>query len=342
MLLTRDQFRTAIFARDKHVCVVPECSATAKDAHHIMERRLFDDGGYYVDNGASLCEVHHIEAERTVLTTEALRAWCKIQTIVLPSHLYADETYDKWGNIYLGNDQWLRGELFNDLSVQKILHDKLHSFTRYVKYPRTYHVPWSGNMNDDDRMLPDMSSFIGRKVLVTEKMDGENTTMYCDHIHARSVNSSGHPTRDWVKNKWATIRYEIPEGWRICGENMYGTHSIKYEDLPSYFLGFSIWNERNECLSTDNTFEWFDLLGIVSVPPLFNGLYDEDRIRALWTPDKAEQHEGYVIRVADAFTYRDFRSSVAKFVRPNHIQTTKHWMSGQRIEKNVTSKEGIK
>ncbi len=52
--MTRDDFRNAVFARDNHRCVI--CGEPAKDAHHILERRLFPDGGYYLNNGASLCE----------------------------------------------------------------------------------------------------------------------------------------------------------------------------------------------------------------------------------------------------------------------------------------------
>ena len=43
-LLTRDNFRESVFDRDNHKCVF--CDKHAKDAHHIMERRLFNDGGY--------------------------------------------------------------------------------------------------------------------------------------------------------------------------------------------------------------------------------------------------------------------------------------------------------
>ena len=45
MLLTRDQFREGVFKRDNHKCVI--CRAPAVDAHHIIERRLWTDGGYY-------------------------------------------------------------------------------------------------------------------------------------------------------------------------------------------------------------------------------------------------------------------------------------------------------
>jgi len=45
-LLTRDEFREGVFARDRHTCV--NCRKPGVDAHHIMERRLFPDGGYYL------------------------------------------------------------------------------------------------------------------------------------------------------------------------------------------------------------------------------------------------------------------------------------------------------
>lgn len=64
-LLNRDEFRNGVFARDGHRCVI--CGEPAQDAHHIVERRLFSDGGYYLDNGASLCGKHHIMAEETTL-----------------------------------------------------------------------------------------------------------------------------------------------------------------------------------------------------------------------------------------------------------------------------------
>jgi len=61
-LLTRDDFRVRVFTRDGHRCVI--CGAEGKDAHHIMERRLFDNGGYSLDNGATLCENHHVRARQ--------------------------------------------------------------------------------------------------------------------------------------------------------------------------------------------------------------------------------------------------------------------------------------
>lgn len=115
MLLTRDKFREGVFERDGHKCVM--CDQPAQDAHHIIERRLFADGGYHLDNGASLCGEHHLEAERTTLSPQELREVIGITKPVLPEHLYRDQEYDKWGNPMLPNGTRLKGDLFNDGSV---------------------------------------------------------------------------------------------------------------------------------------------------------------------------------------------------------------------------------
>ncbi|MFP3728090.1 RNA ligase family protein [Priestia filamentosa] len=197
------------------------------------------------------------------------------------------------------------------------------------KYPRTYHLPWSSGKTADDKVLKNTSHFHGEEVIVTEKMDGENTTIYQDYIHARSIDSKDHPSRHWVKMLQANIGYQIPEKWRICGENLFATHSIHYSSLQSYFCVFSIWNEKNECLSWDETVEWCALLQLQTVPVLYQGIYDEDKIQSCYTKTSlyGGEQEGYVVRKASSFHYDNFKNSVAKFVRKNHVQTDEHWMN---------------
>ena len=106
-LLNRDEFRNAVFKRDGYRCII--CGDEAKDAHHIIERRLFFDGGYYLCNGASLCERHHIEAEQTTLTCDNIRLKAGIDNVVIPEHFYSDYNYDKWGNILLATGLRIKG-----------------------------------------------------------------------------------------------------------------------------------------------------------------------------------------------------------------------------------------
>jgi hypothetical protein len=326
-LLTRNEFRDAVFARDGQRCVV--CGSPAVDAHHIIERKLWPDGGYYLDNGASLCGDCHLKAESTEVSCEELRLRCSIPRVHLPDHLSSGDSYDKWGNQILPNGQRMRGELFDDASVQKILAPVLHLFASRVKYPRTYHLPWSPGKTSDDRTMEAPNEAFGdAQIVVTEKMDGECTTMYRDYLHARSVEYAPHPSRDRVRALHGAIAHDIPEGWRFCGENLYAAHSIAYDALPAYFLLFSVWNEKNECLPWEDTVLWAQLLGLSIVPLLYQGTWGEGIVRAL---DGAEQsklgglREGYVVRLAGSFHYRAFRRSVAKYVRKDHVTTDEHW-----------------
>lgn len=331
-LLTRDQFREQTFARDNYKCVF--CDSPAVDAHHIMERRLFSDSGYYLNNGASVCEKHHLLCEQTVISLEEVRDACGITKAVIPSHMYQDQQYDKWGNPVMPNGTRLKGELFYDESVQKILKigGVLDSFTHLVKYPRTYHMSFSPGMTDDDRMIPNMSAFEGKRVILSVKFDGENTSMYTGDFHARSVDSKNHPSRNWAKRIWSQICGDIPAGWRICAENLYAQHSIAYNDLPSYLLAFSVWNDLNVCLDWDTSLEWFDMLSLDHVEVAYDGIYDEKIIRKICESSNWETCEGFVLRTADSFHYGDFKKCVAKYVRKGHVQpSAHHWQRGETI-----------
>ena len=211
---------------------------------------------------------------------------------------------------------------------------------RQYKYPRTPHLPWSPGATFDDIKANSMPSFIGRRVIVTEKMDGENTNLYRDSLHARSLDSRHHPSRNWVKAMHGRMQHKIPEEWRICGENLYAKHSIFYPSLPSYFLAFSIWDQSNTCLSWDNTLLWAQDLGLAMVPLLYDGIYDEASLRKL-TVD-TENQEGYVLRLASAFPYAQFSSSIAKWVRPHHVQSEAHWMHSSIVPNQLRSHKSPK
>ena len=194
----------------------------------------------------------------------------------------------------------------------------------YYKYPRTPHLPWSPGCNPDDIQLTSTAKFDGMQVIITEKLDGENTSMYREHIHARSLDSQHHPSRTWVKAFHAQIAHHIPSGWRLCGENLYARHSLAYEDLASYFYVFSIWNETNICLSWQDTQGWAEQLGLELPLVLYEGLWNEELVKNL-SLDLTTQ-EGYVVRTRDTFAYTDFERNMAKWVRADHVQTDQHWM----------------
>lgn len=197
-----------------------------------------------------------------------------------------------------------------------------------VKYPRTYLLPFSpsGPSTSSDKIMKDCSCFDGEEVVVLIKYDGENFSLYKDYCHARSLAAPSHPSQTWIKNFHSSIKHYIPDGWRICCENMYGKHTIHYHNLPFYMFLLSVWNESNICLSWDETLEWSEVLGVPTPKQLYRGIWDETLVKQLYSPIiDGDECEGFVVRNVRKFPYGEFQENVAKWVRASHVSTDKHW-----------------
>jgi hypothetical protein len=202
------------------------------------------------------------------------------------------------------------------------------------KYPRTPHLPWSPGATSDDKVLKSLEPLLGMHVVASEKLDGENSTLTRSGFHARSVDSRHHVSRDWLARFHAEFAHEIPEGWRICGENLYAKHTLHYQALPTYFMGFSMWDERNWCLSWADTVGYFKMLGIEPVPVLWEGELTVAALKKIEAGLDLNVQEGFVVRPAGAFAFEDFGKLVAKFVRKGHVATDKHW-AHQQVVPNI-------
>jgi hypothetical protein len=203
ILLSRSQFSEGTQERDGHKCV--RCGRTATpdgriklDSHHIMERRLWTHprqfGGYFLDNGATLCDTAydkldgvwscHLMAGMTLISPDEVRQMAGIQKVLLPEDIYGDSPLTVWGDPVMPNGKRMRGPLFQDESVQKMLQlgGVLDLYTKYVRHPRTPHHPLSPkalskNMGDDT-VMPDW--MVGNRPITT-------TTCTCGHRISRAI-----------------------------------------------------------------------------------------------------------------------------------------------------------
>ena len=207
------------------------------------------------------------------------------------------------------------------------------------KYPKTPHVHWSTGTSDDKTLSDDDHFKKMNGVVVTLKMDGENTSIYPDGMHARSLESANHPSQSWVKQLAGNIGYQIKEGYRLCGENLYAKHTIEYNDLPSYFMCFSVWKGEHALSWYESTIIAKELK-IEVVPVIYNDYYNKEAIIKAFEPYK-DTHEGYVIRNDKGFEYKDFDKNVAKFVNPTFRQTLKestvHWATAPVVPNKLKS-----
>lgn len=219
---------------------------------------------------------------------------------------------------------------------------KIESMT--TKYNRTYHLPWSKGCTSDDKKSDNIDNLIGREIVITEKLDGSNSGITKGGAYGRS-----HAT--YTTNPWdieliklhLSIQNDIEEGLFIFGESLYATHSIEYTNLDSYFYMFGV-RQGNIWLSWDEIEEYSYLLDIPTVPVLFRGIVNSEKeLRDLveglvkCQSKLGGDIEGVVVRISDRFNDYDFKKSLQKYVRPNHVTTDTHW---QRNWKKAKLKNG--
>ena len=219
-----------------------------------------------------------------------------------------------------------------------------------TKYPRTYHLPWSPGSTSDDKKLPDVwfyaDGWPGSEIIITEKLDGENTCFTKYDVFSRS---HGAPTRSpWSRNLWDKdgllwkIKDKIGENEYVYGENLYGEHSIHYDKLPDYFFMFALRN-YNYWHNWDDVELVAETLGVKTVPVLWRGVIEtEPQLRRLVDQFMSEPStfgdtkEGVVIRKVNGFYDEYFSKNVCKWVRPHHVQTDEHWTKNWKKAKLLT------
>ena len=68
---------------------------------------------------------------------------------------------------------------------------------------------------------------------------------------------------------------------------------------------------------------------------MWRGNFDSRIIQETWSKENSDFKEGYVVRVTREFYINEFSKVVGKFVRKNHVQTSKFWMKEPMIENKL-------
>lgn len=167
-------------------------------------------------------------------------------------------------------------------------------------------------------------------------------------LFARSrVAPTKNPWANWLKPKCEQIKNDLKDfEIEICGENMYGEHSIIYSGLQNHFYVFAVRDVKHDMfLSWEETEYYAKLFDFETVPVIFK--VDEFNWRTanplrLQQPRTIEDiindimshsshlsndnlfvspKEGVVARIQEAFPSDMFYNSVFKYVRAKHVKT---------------------
>lgn len=347
----REQFRLQVAKRDGGMCKVPWCDEHVSpdpskpgDQHHIIERNLWDDGGWFPDNGVNVCPEHHQLAEEDEIPPQAFWLWAGVDAPQVPACVES-QAVDKWGKPF-----------------ETPPHESLRD---YHKYPSTRHLMpcyWQSarsaahtRTEHDDTELTSVDSFTGIELVVLVKMDGSNAMLVADSdepVRARNGRDAEHRSFDRLKQAyWDRGVYEtLDERYQVFGEHMTAKHSIHYgtEAPPAddVFQVFGVFDSRlNVWLSWDSVEAIADQIGFETVPVVGHYTFDGPNAAHEFTQQITtisesvidQGHEGTVVRSRYPFHYGQFPEKVGKFVRPNHVQTDEHWSEGTLIENQINS-----
>jgi hypothetical protein len=214
------------------------------------------------------------------------------------------------------------------------------------KYPRTFHFPFSPGTTSDDRIAKRFDALLSGNVVITEKLDGENTCLNQYGVFARSHTApTRNPWANYLWDTWNTLHRQLGD-LELFGESLYAVHSIRYSRLESYFYLFGI-RDGERWLAWEEVEFYAGVLGLLTVPVLYRGLAaalpgddglpPAEKLKASILGMVAEPsslsdptigttpREGAVARVARSFTTDEFPECVFKWVRKGHVQTDEHW-----------------
>jgi len=206
------------------------------------------------------------------------------------------------------------------------------------KYPRTYHLPWSPGASSDDKIAATIDQVIGCPIIITEKLDGENTCLNQQGVFARShAAPTQNPWSSYLWNYWNQLHFQLDD-LEVFGESLFATHSISYTGLQQYFYVFGM-RQGAFWLPWEQVILWAELMNLPLAPVLFEGvvnseqeletlidqlLQESSELESLEV-DQEVPKEGVVVRPIEGFKTEEFGEKVFKWVRANHVQTDAHW-----------------
>jgi len=221
------------------------------------------------------------------------------------------------------------------------------------KFPRTPHLfVVEGLEIRDDKVLSEQEcySFLNNTIILEEKVDGSNIGISFSNSGELLIQNRGnyifpesHPQfrliGDWAYSRLALLQEYISSDFIVFGEWCFAKHSIQYTSLPDWFLGFDVYNKKNnDFLNCEQRNQLFEKINIEIIPRFGKGKYSKRDLEKLLNQLKSNFYsgpiEGIYLRLEDS----EKLVKRAKIVNKQFIQDiNKHW-SKQELTNNKTSK----
>lgn len=212
----------------------------------------------------------------------------------------------------------------------------------FHKFPRTKHLINLGSATRDDLLVPetDKKLYYKEEVEICEKVDGAQLGLSIDEnykIHAQNrshyVNSKSHSQfkklDKWIDDHKDGLYTILDKNLILFGEWMYAKHSIKYTQLPDYFLAFDLYDKnKKKFYSRDYLEKLLEQTNIIPVRLIKKGKITEKELldlldsKSFYTENKLE---GVYIKI----NKNNYVEKRCKIVRNDFICGNDHWSKKQ-------------
>lgn len=209
----------------------------------------------------------------------------------------------------------------------------------FFKFPSTPHLALLGDVDvRNDKVLSETEreKFLEHELIVEEKVDGANLGISFDpngnlRLQNRGAYLDLPGFGQWKKlEEWLAPRIDslfecLTDRLILYGEWCYAQHSVFYDQLPDWFLGFDIYDKKAKHFrSVPARDALLERLSVHKVPFIAKGRFSlHDLVNLMGQSRLGSQlAEGLYLRVDQ----RARLQQRAKLVRPEFIQAiTTHW-----------------
>lgn len=220
----------------------------------------------------------------------------------------------------------------------------------FHKFPHTPHLLWLGpGQPREDKVLSaaEVAEFLAAELVVEEKADGANLGLSLgpdgrvrpqsrgNYLAPGRCHAQWNPLWPWLAERRTVLEPALADGLILYGEWCHARHTVPYDALPDWFLGFDVYEPSSgRFWSASRRNAWLAGLDIVPIPEVQRGRFRVDQLPLLLgrsaLGDVAmegvylrREQDDYLVRrakvVSDAFRQQIEEHWTRRPVVPNHL-----------------------
>jgi hypothetical protein len=225
----------------------------------------------------------------------------------------------------------------------------------FFKFPRTPHLEWElSRPPRGDKVLgrAEAVAFLDGDVIVEEKVDGANLGFSLDAHGAIRVQNRGswiersaHPQFQslwgWIAARECILGQILSPDRILFGEWCFAVHSVHYDQLPDWFLGFDLYDcSEGRFWSTEKRDHLLKEAAISQVPHVFSGRISVAGLREMLRSERSrlgsQPLEGLYVRREGV----EWLQGRAKLVRPDFLGAIQeHWSSRTLVRNKLRAEK---